>query len=45
MLHHSGVDNPARVTIRNYPAGHMMYLNQGSFEQLLKDIEELIQGK
>ncbi len=27
MLHHSGID-PARVTIRNYPAGHMMYLHQ-----------------
>jgi len=44
MLHHSGVD-PARVTIRNYPAGHMMYLNQGSLEQLSRDIGEFIQGK
>ena len=44
MLHHSGID-PARVTIRNYPAGHMMYLNQGSLEQLSKDIGEFIQGK
>jgi len=44
MLHHSGID-PARLTIRNYPAGHMMYLNQGSLEQLSKDIGEFIQGK
>jgi carboxypeptidase C (cathepsin A) len=44
MLHHSGID-PARVTIRNYPAGHMMYLNQGSLDQLTKDIGEFIQGK
>ncbi len=44
MFHHSGID-PARVTIRTYPAGHMMYLNQGSLEQLSKDIGELIQGK
>jgi hypothetical protein len=44
MLHHSGID-PARVTIRNYPAGHMMYLNQGSLEQLSRDIGEFIQGK
>jgi carboxypeptidase C (cathepsin A) len=44
MMHHSGID-PARVTIRNYPAGHMMYLNQGSLEQLSRDIGELIQGK
>jgi len=44
MLHHSGID-PARVTIRTYPAGHMMYLNQGSLEQLSRDIGALIQGK
>jgi|SRR6185312_7303667 len=44
MMHHSGID-PARVTIRNYPAGHMMYLNQGSLEQLSRDIGEFIQGK
>ena len=44
MLHHSGID-PARVTIRNYPAGHMMYLHQGSLEQLSRDIGEFIQGK
>jgi carboxypeptidase C (cathepsin A) len=44
MFHHSGID-PARVTIRVYPAGHMMYLNQGSLEQLSRDIGEIIQGK
>ena len=44
MLHHSGID-PARLTIRTYPAGHMMYLNQGSLEQLSRDIGALIQGK
>ena len=44
MMHHSGID-PARLTIRRYPAGHMMYLNQGSLEQLSKDVGEFIQGK
>jgi carboxypeptidase C (cathepsin A) len=44
MLHHSGID-PARLTMRSYPAGHMMYLNQGSLEQLSKDIGAFIQGK
>lgn len=44
MLHHSGID-PARVTIRTYPAGHMMYLNQGSLEQLSRDIGKFIEGK
>jgi carboxypeptidase C (cathepsin A) len=44
MLHHSGID-PARLTIRIYPAGHMMYLNQGSLEQLSRDIGDFIQGK
>jgi carboxypeptidase C (cathepsin A) len=44
MFHHSGID-PARVTIRSYPAGHMMYLNQGSLEQLSRDIGDFIQGK
>lgn len=44
MLNHSGID-PARVTIKNYPAGHMMYLHQPSLEQLTKDIGEFIQGK
>jgi carboxypeptidase C (cathepsin A) len=44
MMHHSGID-PARVTIKNYPSGHMMYLHQGSLEQLSKDIGEFIQGK
>lgn len=44
MMHHSGID-PARMTIRNYPAGHMMYLHQDSLEQLTKDIGEFIQGK
>jgi hypothetical protein len=33
------------LTIRTYPAGHMMYLNQGSLEQLSRDIGEFIQGK
>ncbi|HEY9419783.1 MAG TPA: peptidase S10, partial [Thermoanaerobaculia bacterium] len=44
MMNHSGID-PARVTIRNYPSGHMMYLHQGSLEQLSRDIGEFIQGK
>lgn len=44
MMSHSGID-PARVTMRNYPSGHMMYLHQPSLEQLSKDIGEFIQGK
>ena len=42
MLQHSGIDS-ARVTIRDYPGGHMMYLHQPSAEQLSNDIVAFIQ--
>lgn len=44
MFHHSGID-PARMTIKNYEGGHMMYLYQPSFEALSDDIVGFIQGK
>ncbi len=44
MLHHSGID-PARLTMKVYPAGHMMYLNQESLEALSHDVSEFIAGK
>jgi carboxypeptidase C (cathepsin A) len=37
MLHHSGID-PARMTIKLYPGGHMMYLHQPSQEALSNDL-------
>jgi carboxypeptidase C (cathepsin A) len=37
MLRHSGID-PARMTIKNYEGGHMMYLYQPSLEALSNDI-------
>ena len=44
MLHHSGID-PNRLTMKVYPAGHMMYLNQESLEALSKDVSTFITGK
>jgi carboxypeptidase C (cathepsin A) len=44
MLHHSGID-PARMTLKVYPAGHMMYLHQPSLEALSNDVVSFIQGK
>ncbi len=44
MLHHSGID-PARLTIKDYPGGHMMYLYQPSLEALADDIVAFIQGR
>ena len=41
MLRHSGID-PARLTIKDYFGGHMMYLHQPSLEQLSNDIVEFI---
>lgn len=41
MLQHSGMD-PAKVEIRNYQGGHMMYLYQPSLVQLSDDIVEFI---
>lgn len=40
-LAHSGLD-PARVVIRHYFAGHMMYLHGPSRTQLLADVREFI---
>ena len=31
-----------RVTLRNYEAGHMMYVHEASFEALAKDLDEFI---
>jgi carboxypeptidase C (cathepsin A) len=44
MLHHSGID-PARMTIKNYPGGHMMYLHQPSLEALSNDLVEFLGGR
>jgi carboxypeptidase C (cathepsin A) len=41
MLQHSGMD-PAKVDIRNYEGGHMMYLYQPSLVELSDDIVEFI---
>jgi carboxypeptidase C (cathepsin A) len=41
MLRHSGID-PARMTIKDYPGGHMMYLHQPSLEALSNDIVAFI---
>ena len=40
-LDRSGVD-PARVTYKYYPAGHMMYAHHPSFDQLLTDLRYFI---
>ena len=42
MLQHSGID-PDRMTIKNYPGGHMMYLYQPSLEAVSNDIVEFIE--
>ena len=34
---HSGIDKD-RITLRNYPGGHMMYLHAPSLAQLSSDI-------
>jgi len=44
MLQHSGID-PERITIENYPGGHMMYLHQPSLEALSEDIVAFIEGR
>jgi len=41
MLRHSGID-PARLEIKNYEGGHMMYLYQPSLEKLADDIVAFI---
>jgi carboxypeptidase C (cathepsin A) len=44
MLRHSGID-PARLEIRDYEGGHMMYLYQPSLEKLSNDIVAFIAGE
>ena len=44
MLRHSGIDAD-RLTIKNYPGGHMMYLYQPSLEALSNDIVAFIQAR
>ncbi len=44
MLRHSSID-PARLTIKNYDGGHMMYLHQPSLEALSNDLVGFIQGR
>ena len=41
MLRHSGID-PARLEIKDYEGGHMMYLYQPSLEKLSNDIVAFI---
>jgi len=43
MLEHSGID-PKRLTIHDYPGGHMMYLHRPSGEALSNDIVKFIEG-
>jgi len=44
MLEHSGID-PARLTIKDYAGGHMMYLHRPSQEALSNDIVKFIEGR
>ena len=43
-LDRNGID-PARVTYKYYPAGHMMYIHHPSMDVLLDDIRDFIAGK
>ncbi len=43
MLGHSGID-PARLTIHDYPGGHMMYLHRPSADALSNDIVKFIEA-
>ena len=43
MLNHSGID-PSRLTIKDYPGGHMMYLHRPSADALSNDIVAFIGG-
>ena len=44
MLEHSGID-AQRLTIKDYPGGHMMYLHRPSADALSNDIVAFIEGK
>jgi len=41
MFRHSGID-PARIELKTYEAGHMMYLHQPSFEKLSQDLRAFV---
>ncbi len=43
MLHDSGIDAD-RITIKNYPGGHRMYLYQPSLVALSDDIVAFVEG-
>jgi carboxypeptidase C (cathepsin A) len=43
MLGHSGIDEK-RLTIHDYPGGHMMYLHRPSADALSNDIVKFIEG-
>ena len=43
MLEHSGID-AGRLTIKDYPGGHMMYLHRPSQEALSNDIVKFIEA-
>jgi carboxypeptidase C (cathepsin A) len=43
MLEHSGID-ANRMTIKDYPGGHMMYLYRPSLDQLSNDIVAFIRA-
>ncbi len=43
MLEHSGME-PNRITIKDYPGGHMMYLHRPSANALSNDIVAFIEG-
>ena len=44
MLQHSGID-PARMTLKDYEGGHMMYLYQPSLEALSRDLVAFISAR
>jgi carboxypeptidase C (cathepsin A) len=44
MLQHSGIDAD-RITLRDYPGGHMMYLHRPSAEALSNDIVAFIETR
>ena len=43
MFNHSGID-ASRITLKNYEAGHMMYLHEPSFEQLTQDLTTFVEA-
>ena len=43
MVNHSGMD-PQRVTMKQYEAGHMMYVHRPSYEQLAADLRAFVEA-